>query len=686
MMNTHNVSFNYGDSILNLQECPNVVAIDVNQNSDIKKHKQQAFLQIENFWLFEQNQWKSLNTGQSFSTSKVYRLKDEKKEQFLVPEKTIYIEFLPEVTEAQRQTFLEKNQLTPIEEIDEHSCMVNIPKDCDPLELSIDLQQNCPLLETAEPELIAPTYQFEFVLPTDELLSKQWYMENRGVDVYDGTDSWKYRKGADAKIIEAWKILSENNTGWGANTTIAIIDRGFDLSHPDFEGKIVAQRDFRYEEEGRVGRAFPVELDPFSNDGSTIADHGTSCAGIALAQSNGKGIVGVAPEAKFMPIRYNSASARSLRKMFKHIMKNGGDIISCSFGTHGTGMNRATQKVIKRCATKGRNGKGCVICFATGNSYSILKSGETATHPDIIAVGASTSEDTYAPYSNRTKNMSVVAPGGYGHSGLMTTSDAGFFDNSTVHAGTGDEASPYYTNKAQGTSFACPLVAGVCALILSAYPDLTAREVRDILEKTADKIGSPSEYDTNGRSVKYGFGRVNAANAVIEALNRKRIANTDEDEIIEEIEKIPFLKSEVNPPDVSAIPNIFELILGTTQEYRMGQEEEEVFITIPVSSEDTGNRLYLELDADFDIAENAGYVIYAGFNEKPGLLPETHIAKSSMGHLVELEIENLQAGDYILMVKCFNPSIGGWAKNAGSFELTHRIIDINAEHGGGAIA
>jgi cell division protein FtsN len=56
--------------------------------------------------------------------------------------------------------------------------------------------------------------------------------------------------------------------------------------------------------------------------------------------------------------------------------------------------------------------------------------------------------------------------------------------------------------------------------MLSANPDLTAREVKEILRATADKIGSPSEY-VNGRSLKYGYGRVNADKAVAEALRRR---------------------------------------------------------------------------------------------------------------------------------------------------------------------
>nr|HPH21342.1 SPOR domain-containing protein [Haliscomenobacter sp.] len=65
-----------------------------------------------------------------------------------------------------------------------------------------------------------------------------------------------------------------------------------------------------------------------------------------------------------------------------------------------------------------------------------------------------------------------------------------------------------------------PLVAGVCALMLTANPDLTAREVKQILTQTADKIGNPAEY-VNGHSRKYGYGMVNAERAVAEAMRRR---------------------------------------------------------------------------------------------------------------------------------------------------------------------
>ncbi|MCB0643440.1 MAG: SPOR domain-containing protein, partial [Phaeodactylibacter sp.] len=76
-----------------------------------------------------------------------------------------------------------------------------------------------------------------------------------------------------------------------------------------------------------------------------------------------------------------------------------------------------------------------------------------------------------------------------------------------------------------GTSGATPVVAGICALMLSANPNLTAREVKQILQSTADKVGNSWEY-VSGYSTKYGYGRVNAAKAVAEAIRRRSSSTT----------------------------------------------------------------------------------------------------------------------------------------------------------------
>ena len=107
--------------------------------------------------------------------------------------------------------------------------------------------------------------------------------------------------------------------------------------------------------------------------------------------------------------------------------------------------------------------------------------------------------------------------------GIVTTDHEPF--------GEGFTSNNRWTDRFGGTSSACPLVAGVAALVLSANPDLTAAEVKDVLQSTADKIVDPTpdpvlgmtegDYDGAGHSLWFGHGKVNAAAAVAEAARRR---------------------------------------------------------------------------------------------------------------------------------------------------------------------
>jgi subtilisin family serine protease len=71
-----------------------------------------------------------------------------------------------------------------------------------------------------------------------------------------------------------------------------------------------------------------------------------------------------------------------------------------------------------------------------------------------------------------------------------------------------------------GTSYAAPCAAGVGALVLSVNPKINCKSVREILQETCDKVGGV-DYGTTGHHIKYGYGRINAANAVHAAKNKK---------------------------------------------------------------------------------------------------------------------------------------------------------------------
>lgn len=568
----------------------------------------------------------------------------------------VYIE-LADYALQSAEDFAQSQGLTVLETPYPGSVWAVCPAGTDAVAQCAAWQAAMPQLAFAEPELLVAAEDFAFPWPDDELLGKQWYLQNYGADPY-GQEDWKYRHGADAKVIEAWQLLHEH-TGQAlgsSDVTIAVVDKGFDLSHPDFQGKIVAPRDFHHESSSLVPAPFAVQRSEVRSDGSiaTEADHGTACAGIALAASNGAGIVGVAPMAKFMPIRYYVASGRFMREMFRHMMRNGADVASCSFGNVGIPMDRLTMRTLHDAATKGRNGKGMVIVFATGNAFTMLQNNELATHPDVIAVGASTSEDTFAPYTNRTRNMSVVAPGGYGHSGLMTTTDVGFLDalddaGQLVAAGYGDAETPYYRMNAEGTSFACPVVAGVAALVLSANPDLTAAEVKQILEKTADKIGDAGSYDASGHSTMYGYGRVNAANAVRMALG------------------LPLKVYQTAPANVEDIPT-FAFDYGTAIEGIHDVDDEEVIVTVQINEDQAGQALLAELEVGLLHDTNKEFELYVQLGRKPVYFPEDFIDK----HLSEqprLLIPRLSIGTYYFMVRCIDKREWSYVKGGGEFTL-----------------
>jgi subtilisin-like proprotein convertase family protein len=232
----------------------------------------------------------------------------------------------------------------------------------------------------------------------------------------------------------------------------------------------------------------------------------------------------------------------------------GASVISCSWGPAARVFPLSLRKrtAIHRAATLGRNGKGCVIVFAAGNSNRPINgtvnesgwpnntpSGPTqwldgfASSPDVIAVSACSSEALKSAYSNWGAEVSICAPSNNAPPDTFPRVNAPIRGRGIVttdRVGPVGYSSSDYTFGFGGTSSACPLVAGVAALVLSANPALTAQEVREILETTTDRIEDASTdpqlgnalgaYDATGHSQWFGRGKVNAFRAVSEARRR----------------------------------------------------------------------------------------------------------------------------------------------------------------------
>jgi hypothetical protein len=158
-------------------------------------------------------------------------------------------------------------------------------------------------------------------------------------------------------------------------------------------------------------------------------------------------------------------------------------------------------------------------------------------HPDVITVSACTSLGKKSAYSNWGTNVSVCAPSNNAPPGMWFEQAGYIYTAPEVNVqlpgwgvfsadllGSAGYEVGDFVSTFGGTSSACPVVAGVAALILSANPDLTAQEVKRLLQETADKIVDRDPdpqlgmrlgtYDTNGHSQWFGYGKVNAFKAV----------------------------------------------------------------------------------------------------------------------------------------------------------------------------
>lgn len=435
-----------------------------------------------------------------------------------VPTGKITLRFKENATESQQNDIIDKYKLQVLDSRTRinndasvtKTYIVGVTKGSpNPLKIAFELQQS-ELINLAEPDLATPGKLKGINLPSDDLLPEQWHLSNLGV-LPDGT-SLGLKKGADANVIEAWKKL--NSLG-SPNCIVAIIDDGFDLTHPDLStpNKIIAPWDFGT----KTDNPKPKIFQPQNGDW-----HGTSCAGVAVGAANGKGVVGAAPDCRLMPVRWGAdLSDDSIEDWFEYVTIHGASIVSCSWGAAAPNFVLSTRQyeAIEDCATKGRNGLGCIIVFAAGNDNHDINKPENNTvdgfaiHPHVICVAASNSRDQKADYSNFGKEISICAPSsGSGGRGILTSDVTGTYKygGSTYYAG---YEKGNYTRTFGGTSSATPLVAGICGLILSSNPNLKAKEVKRIIEKSSRKIGDLSTYQ-NEHSPYFGFGCIDAGSAV----------------------------------------------------------------------------------------------------------------------------------------------------------------------------
>lgn len=348
--------------------------------------------------------------------------------------------------------------------------------------------------------------------PNDPYYPSQWNLDNRGAD--------RNLAGPDLNIRAAWGITR------GEGVTVAVGDDGVQSAHPDLVTRRRGELDYNF------FRGLP-DGDPASG----AANHGTAVAGLLCAAGNNReGISGVAPASRFASwVLFgtsafgfdNIASDEAMMDMFQYasnqvaVQNHSWQIPSLAQ----VPMEPLTDRGISNAVTHGRDGLGVVIVRAAGNQRGDLANANDdgfAADPRVITVAAIRKDGRVCSYSNPGANILVGAPSGDlnppdgegpGTPDLLTSDRTG-----ADGVADGSNGDPNYSGLS-GTSASSPQIAGVVALILSANPRLTFRDVQQILIQSARQT-DPADPNirTNGAGYRVsdnvGFGMPDAGVAV----------------------------------------------------------------------------------------------------------------------------------------------------------------------------
>ncbi|WKX74510.1 type VII secretion-associated serine protease mycosin [Streptomyces sp. XD-27] len=280
---------------------------------------------------------------------------------------------------------------------------------------------------------------------------------------------------------DAWRTTK------GDGVTVAVLDTGVDGEHPDLKGQVLPGKDLIGFGAERGDRAW--------------ARHGTAMAGIIAGRGHGAaggdGVVGVAPEARILPVRViledsdparkkaRGARGSALADGIRWAADHGADVINLSLGDDSASAHpeRAEDAAVQYALAK-----GVVVVASAGNGG---EKGDRvsypAAYPGVIAVTAVDRYGTRAAFSTRRWYATVCAPG--------------------VDVVIADPDRRYY--QGWGTSAAAAFVSGAAALVRSAHPDLSPAQVKRLLAETAR-----SGPETGGHSDELGAGLVDPAAAI----------------------------------------------------------------------------------------------------------------------------------------------------------------------------
>ncbi len=301
------------------------------------------------------------------------------------------------------------------------------------------------------------------LFPDDPKYPQQWYLESINAD-------------------RAWE------RAWGnPGITVAVIDTGINYLHPDLKGNMWINEDEipdnGIDDDGNGYVDDYYGYDFVNGDGNPMDDngHGTFVAGIIASQiNNSLGVAGIA-QVKIMALKVLGSDGTGyesdLAEAIYYAVENGADIISMSLG------GSEYIELLENACNDAWN-SNVLLVAASGNDGSEID--YPARFGSVIAVGSIDENNKLSSFSDYGREQEIVAPG----ENILSTYPGGSYKSLS------------------GTSASTPQVSGVAALILSMNPDLSNRDIRKILQQSADDLG------IEGKDPVYGYGKLNASGAV----------------------------------------------------------------------------------------------------------------------------------------------------------------------------
>jgi type VII secretion-associated serine protease mycosin len=266
-------------------------------------------------------------------------------------------------------------------------------------------------------------------------------------------------------VAGAWTYSS------GAGVTVAVIDSGVDAGHPDLQGQVLPGLDL---------------VDPSGNGDTDLVGHGTTVAALIAGKDDNDGVIGIAPNAKILPVRVLDQDNRYddamiVAKGVRWAADHGAKVINLSLGGSGSSAPLAA-------ALDYAFARDVVVVACTGNANASPSTDVwyPAREPGVVAVaGMERDGDVLWSGSITGKETVVTAPA----TQLVGARPGGYW-------------------RVQGTSFAAPMVSATAALIRARWPTMPAGEVINRIIKTAKDRGAP------GRDNVYGYGLVDPTGAL----------------------------------------------------------------------------------------------------------------------------------------------------------------------------